>query len=241
MSEDMIYPAPYCRTWTPIKKWRDKIVMVGFFGSETSYETPTNRPVIIISDTDNGTVEYAVNYPEQYSNYNWGGGYPYRLPSYDLVDGTLVVSFAAHHELICHSLLTGEEKSHYAGSTAIPQIKSFPEPKILSMPKDTKVFDWYYKSPSYEGIYYDRYKNLYYRIAKLPVPEENRVGDLSTNKPTVVIVLDSELNYVGECALPEDIVFRTVNCFVSQDGLNIQVLTGDEDKMTFYQYTFEEK
>lgn len=232
-----IYPSPWCRTWSPLKKWRNKIISIGFFAGEFSMETPQNRPVVIIGDINNKTLDYAVNYPPQYSEYNWGGSFAYRLPFYDINKDNIVISFPAHHYLIAHSLVTGVETEGYAGCSAISEIESYSKPKDCLIDGDD-VVDWYYKTPSYEGIYYDRYKDCYYRIAKLPVPDSCYTEGEYNFKPTVVIVLDSELNYIGESYLPSDLKYRTMNCFVSRDGLNIEVLTDDEDKIIFYQYKF---
>lgn len=239
VDSQIIYPSPWCRTWTPLKKWENKIIAIGFFAEETTVETPSNRPVMIISDINNRNIEYSVNYPEQYSKYNWGGDFTYRLPFYDIKDENIMVSFSAHHYLISHSLITGEEKEYYAGCSAISEIKSFPKSKKRIL-DETDVVDWYYKTPSYEGIYYDKYKKYYYRVAKLPVSESEYIKDEYNFKPTVIIVLDEQLNYIGEAFLPADIRFRTMNCFVSHEGFNIEVLTDDEDKITFYQYSFKQ-
>jgi hypothetical protein len=236
---DIIYPAPYIQTSTPLKKLGHNIICEGFVSGETDLENTLSRLVGIIYNLEDQTANYVINYPEQYAKYNWAGGLTYRNPYFDVDNQSIIVSFSADHYLLEYSLSTGEQKKHYAGSSSIKEIKSYPFPK--DEPKNLdREFEWYMYNPSYQGVFYDKYKNLYYRIARLPVKEYNK-GDNGNKKPIIIIVLDSELNYLGEVSLPEDKKFEVLNCFVSKDGFNIQVLTDNEDKMTFYQYNFPAK
>jgi hypothetical protein len=229
------YPAPDPATDMPLKKYGNYIIAVGLRGGETVEETPTNRPVGIVFNLETQLTDYIINYPEQYSKYNWGA-YVGRKPYYDLANESMIVSFPAHHYVIAYSLLTGTQIQHYAGSAAVKKIPSFPERKHPNLDND-KVGAWDFTSPLYRGIFYDKYKKMYYRICRLP-KKDYQIGDRSVRKPIVIIVLDENLKYLGEVALPTDGRFRDEQCFVSEDGFNIQVLTGDEDKMTFYCYNF---
>jgi hypothetical protein len=233
---DTIYPAPYLQTATPIRKYENKFILCGFVTGETDIETTTNRPVCIVCDIENRTMEYIINYPEQYAKYNWAGGFTYRIPYVDINNETILISFSADHYLTSYSLKTRELKKHYAGSSSIKGIKSYPENKNFPCNED-KAWEWYMYNPSYQNILYDPYKKLYYRIARLPVKEYNP-GDNGNKKPTIIIVLDSNMNYLGEVRLPENIRYEVPNCFVSKDGFHIQVLTDNEDMLTFYTYNF---
>ncbi len=231
-----MYPAPYLQTMAPLKKYRNKLLSVGFVADETSFETDQNRPVVTILDLDDKSIENVVNYPYQYSLYNWAGGFTYRMPSYDLIDDDIVINFPAHHYLLRYSLTSKKLTSHYAGSTSIEFIKSFPFPK--DSPIDgVQAWEWYMNNPSYESVIYDKYRKLYYRITRLPFPNYNK-EERGNRKPIVIIILNDNLEYRGEVSLPTDVYFHPTNCYVSKEGFNIQVLTEDEDKLTFYQYNF---
>jgi hypothetical protein len=233
----MLYPTVYTQTGAPMKKYKNTIIATGFMAGEYEKETPTNRPVGVFYDVTTDKRSYAINYPEQYRQYNWGGGFMYRLPFYDLSgSGSMVVSFSADHYLTEYSLETGKEERHYAGSSAIKEIKSLDVPKsTLLVPAERQV-EWYMTNSSYREVYYDKYKQRYYRIARLPV--KDYVFGSNQRKPIVVIILDAQFNYLGEVSLPADKNLKPDNCFVSEDGLNIQSLTDDEDTFTFYQYNF---
>jgi hypothetical protein len=233
-TEGSILPAPYLQTATPLTLYENKILSIGFVAGESDMELTTDRPVVAMLDIATQTLHHDINYPIQYQKYNWDGGLTYRLPYYVLVNGVMVISFSAHHNLITYDILTGQQKEYYAGSHFIPQIHSYPASK-LNRHRSIDGWQWYMETPSYEGIFYDRYRDIYYRIARLPVIEYD-ADTKYNNKPVVVIILDSNLNYIGEQALPTDIVFNSMNSFVSEDGFHIQVLTEDEDNMLFYQY-----
>ncbi len=237
-NSDLIIPAPYLQTRSPLKGHEDNLYCAGFVSGEAPFETTENRPVITSIDYKQKEKTYLVNYPKQYANYNWAGGFGYRMPYFDIDSSSLIVSFSADHNLTQVNLTDKTNKSHYAGSSKINYITSFPHNKVLPI-NEEKAFDWYMSNASYEGIFYDRYRRLYYRIARLPI--KNYVsGNRENKKPIVIIVMDADLNYLGETTLPQDIRYHTSNCYVSKDGFNIQVLTDNEDKLTFYQYLFTE-
>jgi hypothetical protein len=234
--KNMIYPAPKMLTSTPLKKYQQTIVCTGAVYGEPLWETETNRPTGILFNLENQNINYIINYPKQYAKYNWGG-IIYRIPYYELSGQSIIVSFSAEHHIVEYLLLTGEEKTHYAGSAAIKEIVSFPESKRPNLDQN-RISEWFMHTPSYQGIFYDKYKNVYYRMARLPA-KEFRVGLSGIKKPIIIIVLDANFNYIGEAALPNNIKWGYVdNCFVSEDGFNIHVFTDDEDKLTFYQYNF---
>lgn len=235
-SKNMIFPVPYTQTLAPLKKYKNKILSVGFVTGETSLETYHNRVVCTILDLEDKSLVNVINYPDMYTLFNWAGGFTYRMPSYDLVDEAIIVNFPASHYLIKYSLVTGEKSCHYAGSASIESIKSFPHPKDDTI-DETLAWDWYMNNASYEGVLYDKYKMQYYRIARLPLFNYNK-NERGNRKPVVIIILDENLSYKGEVELPSNIHYFTNNCFVTEDGFNIQALADDEDKLFFYQYNF---
>ena len=234
-------PYPYATTLSPIIKYKNYIVAIGYKSGEPIYETTTNRPVISVLDLITQEVSASINYPEIYSQYHWGGQMPYRLPYYTLTPtGIIVVSFPASHDLIISSLDNlSKVTTAFGGSRYIKEIRSYPSSKRKVGLSSSDVWNWYIGNPSYEGILYDKYRNLYYRIARLP-DNNYKSGEIGNHKPIVIIVLDHSLKYLGEYLLPEGPWYFPTNMFVSKDGLNIQVLTDNEDILKFYTYEYME-
>ena len=50
-------------------------------------------------------------------------------------------------------------------------------------------------------------------------------GDRGNRKPLVVIILDENLQYLGEYMMPTVVEYFSTNAFVSERGLNIQVIS----------------
>ena len=234
-------PVPYMETRLPMFYHSGKLLLSGGLLVDTSLERKDNTFVCISYDVCSKNSHYAVSYPEMYRKYNWGSDFFYRQPSMTMIsDGELLFSFAADHNLWRYNPVTGQCDSLYAGSCNINEIvplslekKEFPD----EVPAEL-ISEWYYSQPSYESVYADPYKGLYYRIARLPnsAHKPNTFND----KPVVVIVLDRNLNYVGEERLPEGVPYDTFNVYVSPEGLNIHIYNSkDEDHATFYTYNAE--
>lgn len=235
--KDMLLPSPYVGTSTPIKSLNGNVVMIGMIAGETTKENEYNRPVLSVYNSTEGK-SFTLNYPQYYSQFNWGGGLFYRLPYYTTTDDNnrIIVSFPASHDLYSFDLSSGNIDTFYGGSNEISKITSFPfrKDKIVS---NNLEREWYMNNPSFEGIYYDKYKELYYRIARLPQPEfQNSKENI---KPTIIIIFDKKLNYLGEYHLPEHLIYIPSNSFVTKEGLNIQILTENEDELSFMQYSFQ--
>lgn len=229
--------SPYVESRLPMLYREDKLIMGGGFLAETNLEKADNTFVTLMYDVVNRTAAYANSYPEQYRKYDWGGGFFYRQPSMAMTpEGRLLISFPADHNLWNYDPVTQKRDSLYAGSRLIEKIVPFgtEKKKFPDEVPEQRLSDWYYSQPSYESIFADPYKHLYYRIARLP-NAEHRPATLN-DKPVVVIVLDKDLNYLGEDLLPEGVPYDTFNAYVGPEGLNIRIWNNDEDHLTFYTY-----
>lgn len=232
-------PIPYMETTLPMF-YRDEVLYLsGGFLPDTSMETKDNTFVNIAYDVCSEKSHYAVSYPEIYRQYNWGSGeFFYRQPGVAMtIDGKLLFNFPAVHELWMYAPDRSICDSLYAGSNLIKEIKPFSTVK-KQFPDEVpgeRISEWYYSQPSYESIFADPYKDLYYRIARLPNAKHKR--GMFNDKPVVIIVLDKDFHYVGEELLPDGVTYDTFNAYVSHDGLNIHIRdTKDENHLTFYTY-----
>jgi hypothetical protein len=156
------------------------------------------------------------------------------MPYYDIDNQSMVISFSAHHSLVRYDFATNSQSDFYAGSSEIKSIKPYPQPnKEISVESRAEV-NWFMTNPAYGGIFYDKYKKLYYRIAGLPAENYNP-NSRANKKQLLMIVLDSDLQYLGEVYLPIDKHLNTSNSFISEDGIHIQ-LNNNEDNLIFYRY-----
>lgn len=228
---------PYLYSWTPMLYENGQLILTGGFFAETSMEKSDNTFVTNIYDITNGKGTYTNSYPEQYQKYEWCGGFFYRQPSITMHSNqSFLLSFSADHRIRHYNLKTGEQTHFYAGSQKIKEIEPLRSSKVLMAERSNhEISDWYYSQPSYEGLFADPYKHLVYRIARLPNPgqEEGRFNA----KPVVIIVLDEQLNYIGEELLPQGLQYDTFNSYVSPQGLHIHIRNPkDEDHLTFFVY-----
>ncbi|WP_211642133.1 DUF4221 family protein, partial [Porphyromonas levii] len=95
------------------------------------------------------------------------------------------------------------------------------------IPKDgTKEFlkmsqiEWGNGQPRYATVLYDKYRDLIYRIATLPVEKDPKTN--TEYRPMVVVVLDGDMNYIGEWTIPHPEEYGFSSFFVSSEGLNIE-------------------
>ena len=84
----------------------------------------------------------------------------------------------------------------------------------------------------YTGIYYDRWNQLYYRLLTLPESEWDGNTRAFPSRHLAVIILDKDFQKVGEYNIKEK-TNRYGSCFVSPEGLHINILSDNDDYMTF--------
>lgn len=238
---DQFNPYPFASTIAPIKYYAGNIIMSGFRVGESRLEKRRPRYSICIVDEDINSINVLIEFPDIYKKGNWGGGFTYRQPFFDIGDkGQIVVSFSASDAIIEYSMNTGHTRSVEVGSKYINTIKPFSTSK-RRLPDSHEEIVWYRNNPAYQAIIYDSYSHLYYRFVTLP--EQNNVRQYSgySRKKLSVIVLDESLNRLCETPLPDDIIFRPDCVFVSSYGLSIQVFSESEDEIKFYNYVYRNK
>jgi hypothetical protein len=110
-------------------------------------------------------------------------------------------------------------------------------------------FDWLKKSKGgikYHNIMYDKYRNVYYRIAEFPYefkPNESAFDD-PKGREFSIIIFDKDLNIIGETKFPGNKYLYKMS-FVGRDGLYISENNEanpefDEDKLVFACFTLED-
>ena len=110
-------------------------------------------------------------------------------------------------------------------------------------------FDWLRESkggPKYHNIMYDKYRDVYYRIAEFPY--EFKANESPFDDPKgrefSVIVFDKDFNIIGETKFPGNKYFYKMS-FVGRDGLyisenNLANPEFDENKLVFACFKLED-
>lgn len=235
--------SPYLQTRAPlIKAESQKVVMPLFSPGIAPARLERLRRSVRILDMESGQTKDFIPFPKDSDGKNWGGGFHYMYPYFDVGSAhRLVVSFSFSHYLSVFDMDSEESMQVWAGSGIIDQIKPFPGSRksVNRSPNTYKTIEWYMRNPSYEGVLYDRYRKCYYRIARLPLPAGESIPAVGNVKPVVVIVLDENFNYLGETRLSSKIPYNTFCSLVSPGGLMIQVQDKNEDRILFHEILFE--
>ena len=102
------------------------------------------------------------------------------------------------------------------------------------------------ESPAYHNIMYDKYRDVYYRIAEFPyeLKKDESPFDTPTEREFSVIIFDKDLNIIGETKFPGSKYFYKMS-FVGRDGLYISENNEanpefDEDKLVFACFALED-
>ncbi len=88
---------------------------------------------------------------------------------------------------------------------------------------------------SYDGLHFDKYSNLVYRVALFPNPnwEAGRF-----KQPFSIIIADKDLNILGETPVFRDVENLTPNIFPMDRGFALEMIPHDENTISFACFTF---
>lgn len=234
-SPDSLFLAPilFPRTLSPLNLVDNEMLIAGFLMAEVEGENDENRPVMTYYDLKTGSIRHSDSYPAVYHRGYWGGDFVWRNPYYTLSpDKKIVLSFSADHHVRVHDFAKTEYKEYYAGNGSVFEF----EPIDVRIPTDTRFAEeqcnrHYVENLNYGPILYDKYRNVYYRIAHLP----NYNVDISKRpirKPIEIIVLDENFEIIGKCKVPKADYWIN-QCFVGKEGLHIQIQSDDENELKF--------
>ncbi|MEB2777248.1 DUF4221 family protein [Algoriphagus sp. D3-2-R+10] len=177
----------------------------------------------------------------------WPAGYNASGPklldfSMAATEENLVYSLAADHNLYVTDLDGNFIKSVDAKSQHVDQ-------SFSSFADGTDRFQtmkYVYASDRYERLLYDEYRGVFYRFvfSKVEVQNEEEINQLRRfPRKFAVMILDKDLNVLGETLMPEN-TYYPGNSFVNEDGLFISISHPDnpgnkEDLMSFEVFKLE--
>ena len=182
-------------------------------------------------DPNNHDVNYETEYPSEYygNGVNWEGGYYTSVYKAILPDGTKLYSFPMSHNILVKK--NGNSKWKYGGSPIAHEISSIPVE--ISKTTEQDIFSSSIGQDSYGPILYDPFNKRVYRFISYRVDDTAQHLSLS-QKIIGIIVMDENLNYLGEAELGNGYNWNINNAFITKEGLNIEYNGNqDEDHLVF--------
>ncbi|MDR2773493.1 MAG: DUF4221 domain-containing protein [Tannerella sp.] len=96
----------------------------------------------------------------------------------------------------------------------------------------------YFENYSYSAIIYDKYRNVYYRMVEHPWKDYHQGMDwMPWLKQISIVILDGDLNFIGETVLDMEYRLSSSQFMVTADGLLLHKRTDDEDELIFDLFT----
>jgi hypothetical protein len=221
-------------TPSPIININEHILLSGSETGQPDDATETNKPVSCIIDLNNDSVKYGVGYPQQYRDGNFGGLY---FNSIYHTNGSLnqsvAYSFPADHNIYLYKRDFSEPEKLFAGSRYIKSISSSTSDFVDLFSNKEKRIKYYVSQSSYKNIIYDRYRDLYYRIAQTPLYDW-KASDMTFIKPFSIIVINAKDGIISETPILENYqMYNLYNIHVIPEGLIIQKNTEDKNVISF--------
>jgi len=184
-------------------------------------------------------VEYHSKFPELYSKAYWGTKFKYEPGiAYNPSSDELVMSYPVDPFLQKINLNDGSEQRCFVGSEffeSIPPYRNDPDhyAKRVVGSLDLEEDNHALSTSDYRGIYFDRNRKLYFRVALIRPDFEK----LSVSKvPNFsIIILNEQLEKIGERFFSSSI-YDPAHIFLSSEGINLfrkDLFGKNENKITF--------
>ncbi|TSA36118.1 MAG: DUF4221 domain-containing protein [Porphyromonadaceae bacterium] len=221
-------PVPVIGTFNPLLIKDSLIFCTGFIAGEYKDAEMKQRPVVIKYNIQSKKIDYYVNYPDIYSRYNWGGSDLRKV--YSVVFGNkVIVSFPLNNNLIWFDTKNLKE---YVKET-LNNLKFHPIRKSKDrMPTKEEIGFLFFSNYSYGPVLYDKFNNLIYRIVYEPAPKPKKNDAHSWYRLWWIDIFDENYGQLGRQKM-EDSLFSIKNMFVTEEGLNFQVFTNDNEIKLF--------
>lgn len=198
------------------------------------------RPVQLILNLETKkTILGKVTFPEEYSKTDYANiTYDIFSSCYNSKDKSLVYSFPAYKKVAINDIVNDKVYTKFAESQYILDFQPYDEDDYKDA-KSEAFGEYFMTTPTYSSILYDKYRDVYYRLALLPVDELNANYEEKNPplKPISLVVFDKNFNYLGERLLEKN-KYWPKTAFVSKDGLNIQQRTSNDATVDFSLFTF---
>lgn len=207
-------------TFNPITRVDNFIYLNSYFGPigftpQKKYSKNLTLRVNLL----NKSLSEMFSFPDIYTQGLWEGKMTTNYYDYNPRKKIFVHSFPISHDLYITDH-KGMNKKYYAGSKYFNEIKSI-EKRMIDT-REGRV-NYFATTPSYSVIIYDEYRKFYYRIALQAISADDIAlndPDKSNIKHASIIILDENLNKIGETLLPR-FDYTELMFFVTEEGLHL--------------------
>lgn len=224
---------------------KDSIVYFsnGIFKKNMNREIWKTIPMFHSLNLKNGQIQtLPINYPDIFNDdvvIPAGGGFEFTY-DYNYKQNKLVCSLTGYDSI----MVTDDLKQVHWHNGKSRYLKSI-RPRVY----EADGFDWLRESKEgvkYHNIMYDKYRDVYYRIAEFPYefkPNES-IFETPKGREFSIIIFDKNLNIIGETKFPGNKYLYKMS-FVGRDGLYISENNEanpdfDEDKLVFACFKLED-
>lgn len=220
---------PEALTLSPITYCQGQILLSGTMMGQPIADAK-QQPISCNINLSSSEITYGGSFPKLYMDGDFGGVY-FNTIYHTCNKKEWLYSFSADHNIVSYSLDFVSKVSTYMGSRYISEINSSDYNALeLFKNKDLRI-KYYISQPSYGNILYDKYRDVYYRIAKMPLKKCSLNG---FRKPFSIIVMDREGNLITETSILSDYdKLDLYNMHVVKDGLLIKKDTDNENEIEF--------
>jgi hypothetical protein len=188
-------------------------------------------PVVVKVDIRTNDISYPYYRTEKYQEGQWGmtSTHTRFYQTYNEADDLMVHSHGNDEYIYVYDKANKMTK-YYAGSAAIKEIKPYSKTQVL---ESSESYRYEATTGAYTAIFYDPYRQMYYRFAFLPVEDIATQPSVFYGR-TAIIMLDHNFQKVGEYVLPKG--YNHLMSFVGKAGLYIasrEKYGQDENFLTF--------
>ena len=164
------YAWPRVSSVRPIVKYEQSICLVGSTAGESVYDKSENRTVLAWMDIKDQRVVQKVPYLRSYASANYGG-MEFRDVYVSGHNGKLYLSFPISDTIVAFDLQTSKTTFIVPSPRQVLHTQSINVDKSLCVSPDISR-NLYASSDAYEAIYFDQYRNVFYRVFKHRVKDE---------------------------------------------------------------------
>ncbi|MFO7878831.1 MAG: DUF4221 family protein [Bacteroidales bacterium] len=159
--------------------------------------------------------------------------------SYTIHNNEIIISHPFSDSIFIKPLCQDTIQKIFAKSENIKKLPGFISKEKVS--DEEFINKRFISSPMYIGIYYDKYRNVYYRTAKLSADYKEKDGLLNLNNFSfTIIVLDEKLNIIGEQVFKNS-DYNPNDLIVSKKGILLRKQNKFSESVTFTLFNINEK